>query len=110
MGRQARIPSTALRKPDHPLYDYSRRLIPIGAEVDLTFSWQGKTVKAPVYIRSDVGRGGEPCLLGTNVVIPLGLMTPAPGVEPRGPEDVECPGQSARIQLVQGVRVPASSD
>ena len=61
--------------------------IPIGAQVDLTFSWQGKTVKAPVYIRSDVGRGGEPCLLGTNVVMPLGLMTPAPGVEPEDVRD-----------------------
>lgn len=107
IGKQARIPSTALRKPDRPLRDYSQRLIPIGAQVDLTFSWQGKTVRSPVYLRSDVGGSGEPCLLGTNVVIPLGLMTPAPGVEPRGPEGMQWPEQCARIQLVQGVRVPA---
>ena len=72
--------------------------------MDLTFSWQGKTVNSPVYLHSEVGGNGEPCLLGTNIVIPLGLMTPAPGVEPKISEDVN---QVAHIQLVRGVRIPA---
>ena len=44
-------------------------------QVDLTFSWQGKTVWSPVYVRSDNSGGGELCLLM--------LMMPAPGVEPK---------------------------
>ena len=104
IGKQAKIPSCALRKPDRPLRDYSQRLIPIGAQVDLTFSWQGKTVKSPVYVHNDECGSGEPCLLGTKVVIPLGLMTPALGVEPKGQESLQ---QAACVQLFQGVRVPA---
>ncbi len=34
----------------------------------------------PVYLRLDQGLAGEPCLLGTNVVLPPGLMVPGPGV------------------------------
>ena len=55
-------------------------------------------------MRSDKGGGGEPCLLGTNVVIPLGLMIPAPGVEPRG-GDV-CLKQSL-VSLIHARRVPS---
>ena len=99
IGKQAKIPSSALRKPDHPLHHYSQRLVPIGVQVDLTLLWQGKTVKFPVYVRNDECGSGEQCLLGTNVVIPLGLMTPTPGVEPKGQESLE---QAARIQLPGG--------
>lgn len=50
---------------------------------------------------------GEPCLLGTNVVMLLGLMTPSPGVEPQGQGGTGGEGQPAVVQLVQGVRIPA---
>ena len=62
------------------LRDYSQRPIPISAEVEIVIDWKGKQVTAPVYIRSDIGLQGEPFLLGTNVVIPLGLMVPGNGV------------------------------
>ena len=75
IGHKAGIPKEALKPPDLMLRDYSRRPIPIGARVNVTFEWQGRSVEATVYLRSDIG---------TNVVIPLGMMTPAPGVEPRG--------------------------
>ena len=42
-------------------------------------TWQ-EYVTVPVYLRSDQGPVSEPCLLVTNVVIPLGLMVPGPGV------------------------------
>ena len=41
----------------------------------------------------------EACLPGTNVVIPLGMMAPAGGVEPRR-------GQKATVRLVHGHRIP----
>ena len=31
----------------------------------------------PVYLRSDQA-ADEPCLLGTNIILPLGLMVPGP--------------------------------
>ncbi len=51
--------------------------------MELTFTGNGKTVASPVYVRLDAGPGGEPCLLGTNAVMPLGMMTPGPGVVAR---------------------------
>ena len=36
------------------------------------------------YLRSNLGTQDELCLLGTNVVIPLGLMVSGVWVEPRG--------------------------
>ena len=73
-----------------------------------------KSVVTPAYLRADDGSGVEPCLLGTNVTTPLGLMTPAAGVEPRG-EQVEprlnhplCP--EAVVHLIQAQRIPGRSD
>lgn len=103
VGHEAGIPKEALKPPDLVLRDYSQRPIPIGAKVNVTFEWQGRFVEATVYLRSDLGGGGEPCLLGTNVVIPLDLMTPAPGVEPRG-GDVCL--KEPMVQLIQAKRVP----
>ena len=80
VGAKAGIPREALQKPNITLRDYSRRPIPIFAKVDLEFSYQDKQIITAVYLRSDQGTAGEPCLLGTNVVIPLGLMVPGPGV------------------------------
>ena len=84
VGERAQIPVEALKVPDVVLCDYSLRPIPIGACVELELEWQGRSVTTTVHLRSDVGDRGEPCLLGTNVVIPLGLMVPDSGVEPRG--------------------------
>ncbi len=52
--------------------------------MDLEFTWKGETVTSPVhvYLRSD-RQEGEPLLLGTNVIVPLGLIEPAAGVETR---------------------------
>ena len=55
---------------------------------------------APVYVRSAVSTESEVCLLGTNVVIPLGMMTPGGGVEPR--EE-----QKATVGLVGAHRIPS---
>lgn len=51
--------------------------------MNLTFRWKDKTVTVPAYIQAECCRG-EPCLLGTNVVISLGLMVPDPDLEVRG--------------------------
>ena len=65
------------------LRDYSQRPIPVGAKVDFEFVFDGKSVTAPVHLQSSGSAESEACLLGTNIVIPLGLMSPACGVEPR---------------------------
>ena len=54
----------------------------MGAIVDLEVEFCGKSVVVPIYLRAARHAGSEPCLLGTNVVGPLGLMCPAVGVEP----------------------------
>ena len=102
IGRRAGILKEALKPLDSGLVlrDYSQRPIPIGACVELTFEWGGKSVTSTVFLRSDLGVGGEPCLLGTNVVILLGLMVPGPGVEPRGGD------RSPTVCFVQPKRVP----
>ena len=48
----------------------------------------------PVYLRSDQGPAGEP--LGTNVVLPLGLMVPELGVA-----EVDV------VRLIRAERVPS---
>ena len=103
VGKGAGIPREAMRKPEITLRDYSRRPIPIFAVVDLEFEWQGNQLTAPVYLKSDQGPKGEPCLLGTNVVIPLGLMVPGPGVRP---QKVGA-GDTGTVRLVSAQRVPS---
>ena len=108
IGRCAGISVKALKLPDLVLRDYNQQPIPVGAKVELTFRWKGKEVTTPTYIRAERSRG-EPCLLGTNVVIPLGLMVPYLGMEARGGQDVPgvAAGVGARVHLVDSVRVPA---
>ena len=62
VGTKAGIPREALQKPRVMLRDYSRRPIPVFAEVNLEFSYQGQRVTVPVYLRSDQGPAGEPCM------------------------------------------------
>ena len=85
------------------LQDHSRRPIPVFAEVNLEFSHQGQRVTVPVYLRSDQGPAGESCLLGTNVVLPLGLMVPGVGVQARelGVAEVGV------VRLIRAERVPS---
>ena len=49
--------------------------------MDMELIWREKSVTVPVYIRSASDPGNEPCLLGSNVAIPLGLMVPGEGPE-----------------------------
>ena len=109
IGAKAKIPVEALKRPDVASWDYSQRPIPIGACVDLELEWQGKSVTTTVYLRYDLGAQDEPYLLGTNVVIPLGLMVPGVGVEPCG-GDLSLKGvANPVVQLVQARRVPGCS-
>ena len=50
IGKAARIPASALQKPDIMLRDYSQSAITIGACVHLTVSFQNSSVTVPVYI------------------------------------------------------------
>ena len=103
IGKNANIPVTALSRPDIVLRDYNKRPIPVGAKVELTFQFGGRSVTAPVYVRSSDGEELETCLLGTNVIFPLGLMQPAAGVCHQ--EDGQA--STGSVCLVQSRRVPA---
>ena len=75
IGKKAGIPKELLEqlKSGLVLQDYSQRPIPIGACIEVTFEWGGKSITSTAFLNSDLGEGGKPCLLGTNVVISLGL-------------------------------------
>ena len=99
IGKKANIPVSALSAPDVVLRDYNQQPIPIGAKVELELSFNGKSVVVPVYVRGSGSPESDACLLGTNVVIPLGMIAPAGGVEPKG-------GRKATVRLVRGQRIP----
>ena len=113
VGKQAKLPPERLQPPTAILRDYSRNPIPIGAQAELTLTWRGRAITTTVYIRSDPRTVGEPCLLGTNVVMPLALMAPAPGVVPRGDDNSQTEptdtGSSREVRLVQSQRIPPRS-
>ena len=92
IGRKAKVPVSALYKPEVTLRVYSQRPILVGALVDFEVEFNGKSVVVPIYLRAARHAGSEPCLLGTNIVGPLGLMCPAAGAEPNG-------GDGSRIPL-----------
>ena len=74
--------------------------------MDLKLTWKGKTTTSSVYLRSDKEEG-EPLLLGTNAIIPLGLMRPATGVEA-----LVSKGQGVEggvVRLLKAVRIPRGS-
>ena len=87
VGQSAGIPNEVLEVQEVMLRDYNGQPILIGAQVNLMFQCNGESVAAPVYIRSSASQAGEPCLLGTNVLAPLGLISPGPGVEVRWSAD-----------------------
>ena len=105
IGKAACISSNSLLPvdPDFTLKDYSRRIIPIGATVNLVIGWKDTSVTVPVYLAE---KYGEPFLLGTNAI--LGLMTPDPGVEGTGMENADCSRpKSCGVRLVSSTRVPS---
>ena len=63
------------------LRDYSQQPIRIGvmATVKLEVSREG--ILTPIYLQSDGNSDIEPCLLGTNPIALLGLLTPAECVQ-----------------------------
>ncbi len=101
IGKEAKIPVSALSKPDIVLRDYNKRLIPVGAKVELPFRFASQTVTAPVYIRTSGSDETETCLLGTNIIFPLQLMQPAKGVcheeERQARTGYVCRAQARRI-------------
>ena len=73
----------------------------------MEISWREKSITVPVHIRSASDPDGEPCLLGNNVAIPLGLMIPGEGVEAGNAEhQQESTQQCSTVMLVQAIRVP----
>ena len=100
IGQKANIPISAPSPPDVILWDYNQCAIPVGAKVDLELFFNGKSVIAPVYMQGTGSAESAACLLGTNVVVTLGMMSPACGGERRG-------GIKAAVCLVRGQQIPS---
>ena len=79
IGKTTHIASSSLYPVDLILQDYNRNPISLGARIDTEISWREKSNTVPVHIRSASDPDGEPCLLGNNVAIPLGVMIPGEG-------------------------------
>ena len=103
IGMQIGMQPDSLKRSNLTLYDYSQKPIPVGATVELTFKWKEQEVTTQVYIRAQ-GNKGEPCLLGTNVVIPLGLMKPDPDLEEQ--EVGQNSSTTHTVKQVRVVRIP----
>ena len=106
IGPRAGIQAGDLRPADAVLRTYSRNQIAISGQVDLEFTWKEKTIASPVYLRADK-EDGEPLLLGTNIIFPLGLIQPAPGVEARVSKAKS--GGGGTVRLVKAERIPQES-
>ena len=106
IGPRAGIQAGDLRPADAVLRTYSRNRIAISGQVDMEFTWKEKTIASPVYLRADK-EDGEPLLLGTNVIVPLGLIQPAPGVEARVSKAK--PGGRGMVRLVEAEQIPRES-
>ena len=65
-----------------------------------------ESIVVPVYIRSAFDPGGEPCLLGSNIAIPLGLMVPGDVFETDSWKyQPQATQQNSTVTLVQAPRV-----
>lgn len=105
IGKAGNVPADSLLPVewDLTLKDYSQMPIHIGAKVYLDIGWKGKFTTVPVYLAETQG---EPCLLGINTVMPLGLMTPDSSVEATGPE-YEGSAKPPTVRLISATRVPS---
>ena len=93
-----------LELPGTTFYGKSGVPSEITARVSLSISVDGKTVKAPVFIQP---HSEQDCLLGSNVLGPLGVTVRRASGETIGttlqaPQEPEV----AAVKLVQTVRVP----
>ena len=105
IGIQMGIQPDSLKCPNLILYDYSQKLLPVGATVELIIKWKEQEVTSQVYIWAQ-GNKGEPCLLGTNVVILLELMKPDPNLEEQ--EVGQNSSTTHIINLVKVARIPGN--
>ena len=93
-----------LQLPGITFYGKSGTPLVITARVSLSISADGKTVKIPVFIQT---HREQECLLGSNVLGPLGVTVRRAsgqtiGTTPQPPKEPEV----ATVKLVQTVRVP----
>ena len=84
VAKAAGLSVDILERPDVVLRDYSQHPLRIGAVVRVEVEYQDEKVLTPIYLNADDGRSIESCLLSTNVLLPLGLLSLADGVQAQG--------------------------
>ena len=63
-----------MEAPGTTLFDFGGKPVNIAAKVMLRMSWKGSSVDVPVFIPRP-GHVTHHCLLGTNVISPLGIVS-----------------------------------
>ena len=85
IARDAQLLVDVLEKPDVILRDYNQHPLRIGAFAKLEVMYKGKRVLAPIYINIDSeNRPTESCILGTNLLFSLGILSISENVKIRG--------------------------
>ena len=85
IARDAQLSVDVLEKPDVILRDYNQHPLKIGAFAKFEVMYKGKRVLAPIYINVDSeNRPTESCILGTNLLFSLGILSISEDVKIRG--------------------------
>ena len=89
-------PSTKLRgKGGHPIH--------VTAQVKLTFSIDGRSIVAPVFVQPD---SEQECLLGSNVLSAIGIAVTRANGEPLTASTTDEPPETVHVNLVQAATIP----
>ena len=108
-----------LQLPNTTLYSFGGQPVKTAAQVMATISFNGSSIEVPIFVQRP-GESNRQCLLGNNVIIPLGIVSfqkdDASRMVDSSPSKAEAsPGESddqvAYQQLVldRDVHLPASS-
>ena len=85
IARDAQLSVDVLEKPDVVLRDYNQHPLRIGAFAKLEVMYKGRRVLAPIYINVDSeNRPTESCILGTNLLFSLGILSISEDVKIKG--------------------------
>ena len=80
-----------------------RGTIHVTAQVKLTFSIDGRSIVAPVFVQPD---SEQECLLGSNVLSAIGIAVTCANGEPLTASTTDEPPETVHVNLVQAATIP----
>ena len=110
----AKLHKKDFKPPDKKPVNYDQKPFIIDGRVDLDVAFQGRSIRAPVYVKMDAA---EQLLLSEGVCRQLGIVKYHQQVQPGNFEDKDahekpetrdcaCQVPTVRVRLVQNVRIP----